>query len=98
MNRQPPRSKRTDTLVPYTTLFRSAVKPPACCGCAARPAGWTSEKLRRRHQQATKAQRRDLDGKAGGIVGLHQHARDDLITILTEPRNALVRQIGRAHV
>src|SRR3546814_1102822 len=25
MRRQPPRSKRTDTLFPYTTLFRSAV-------------------------------------------------------------------------
>src|SRR3546814_16853902 len=25
MNRQPPRSTRTDTLLPYTTLFRSAV-------------------------------------------------------------------------
>src|SRR3546814_18067573 len=26
MNRPPPRSTRTDTLVPYTTLFRSAVR------------------------------------------------------------------------
>src|SRR3546814_15596627 len=28
MNRQPPSSTRTDTLFPYTTLFRSAVIPP----------------------------------------------------------------------
>src|SRR3546814_8116548 len=27
MIRRPPRSTRTDTLVPYTTLFRSAVRP-----------------------------------------------------------------------
>src|SRR3546814_8605962 len=27
MIRRPPRSTRTDTLVPYTTLFRSALKP-----------------------------------------------------------------------
>src|SRR3546814_10276692 len=28
MIRRPPRSTRTDTLFPYTTLFRSAVGPP----------------------------------------------------------------------
>src|SRR3546814_16368087 len=31
MIRRPPRSTRTDTLFPYTTLFRS-VRPPAPCG------------------------------------------------------------------
>src|SRR3546814_1484274 len=37
MIRRPPRSTRTDTLFPYTTLFRSAVqvwKGKACCKCA----------------------------------------------------------------
>src|SRR3546814_18719472 len=29
MIRRPPRSTRTDTLFPYTTLFRSASRPPA---------------------------------------------------------------------
>src|SRR3546814_11658199 len=29
MIRRPPRSTRTDTLFPYTTLFRSAVLPPS---------------------------------------------------------------------
>src|SRR3546814_9127627 len=29
MIRRPPTSTRTDTLFPYTTLFRSAVQPPA---------------------------------------------------------------------
>src|SRR3546814_9486322 len=29
MIRRPPRSTRTDTLFPYTTLFRSPGKPPA---------------------------------------------------------------------
>src|SRR3546814_15474102 len=29
MTRRPPRSTRTDTLVPYTTLFRSAAIPSA---------------------------------------------------------------------
>src|SRR3546814_14467298 len=29
MIRRPPRSTRTDTLFPYTTLFRSAISPPS---------------------------------------------------------------------
>src|SRR3546814_8464733 len=32
MIRRPPRSTRTDTLFPYTTLFRSAQQPPAVRG------------------------------------------------------------------
>src|SRR3546814_4309099 len=31
MIRRPPRSTRTDTLFPYTTLFRSAVQPVMAC-------------------------------------------------------------------
>src|SRR3546814_10779412 len=43
MIRRPPRSTRTDTLFPYTTLFRSlpveaAVDPPRQCGPVARVA------------------------------------------------------------
>src|SRR3546814_13796098 len=30
MRRRPPRSTRTDTLFPYTTLFRSALCAPRC--------------------------------------------------------------------
>src|SRR3546814_15014724 len=33
MIRRPPRSTRTDTLFPYTTLFRSAVKNVLAIGC-----------------------------------------------------------------
>src|SRR3546814_9039159 len=44
MIRRPPRSTRTDTLFPYTTLFRSparsGTRPPRCCwGTAIRAAG-----------------------------------------------------------
>src|SRR3546814_14655687 len=35
MIRQPPRSTRTDTLFPYTTLFRSIIEAPC-----REPAGW----------------------------------------------------------
>src|SRR3546814_1366058 len=44
MIRRPPRSTRTDTLFPYTTLFRSTSAgsrrpcPRPCTSCAARPA------------------------------------------------------------
>src|SRR3546814_3100032 len=34
MIRRPPRSTRTDTLFPYTTLFRSSIKMPDFCGVA----------------------------------------------------------------
>src|SRR3546814_15360190 len=34
MIRRPPRSTRTDTLFPYTTLFRSGILPPAAPGPA----------------------------------------------------------------
>src|SRR3546814_8523409 len=49
MIRRPPRSTRTDTLFPYTTLFRSAVNPPSQnplpdvagdLAIAARPLDW----------------------------------------------------------
>src|SRR3546814_17109085 len=39
MIRRPPRATRTDTLFPYTTLFRSHIRPPhllhGACGAAA---------------------------------------------------------------
>src|SRR3546814_2943338 len=34
MIRRPPRSTRTDTLFPYTTLFRSTIQSRACAGVA----------------------------------------------------------------
>src|SRR3546814_3184053 len=37
MIRRPPRSTRTDTLFPYTTLFRSRAIPPSCRIAPARP-------------------------------------------------------------
>src|SRR3546814_14564293 len=39
MIRRPPRSTRTDTLFPYTTLFRSPTQYPAHADRAARPSG-----------------------------------------------------------
>src|SRR3546814_13958720 len=42
MIRRPPRSTRTDTLFPYTTLFRSGPGAPSSTPPAARPALWTA--------------------------------------------------------
>src|SRR3546814_6361964 len=50
MTRRPPRSTRTDTLFPYTTLFRSAGPVLACCavhdGC---PGGLRDHSQRGQH-------------------------------------------------
>src|SRR3546814_12785790 len=89
MIRRPPRSTRTDTLFPYTTLFRSAFEPPGHHGAL----GDGDRRL-----AGDDGQRRDVglepqDGKlllrrrAAGIERGHQ----DLL--------ALTRlEIGRAHV
>src|SRR2546429_1635327 len=39
MIRRPPRS----TLFPYTTLFRSTVKPPGCCARSTSPRTWGNQ-------------------------------------------------------
>src|SRR3546814_5437094 len=46
MIRRPPRSTRTDTLFPYTTLFRSIEKRPLAVGRAHRRAGQPGQSLR----------------------------------------------------
>src|SRR3546814_20353293 len=43
MIRRPPRSKRTDTLFPYTTLFRSSADLPLPCLCGASYTDWQQE-------------------------------------------------------
>src|SRR3546814_12807136 len=42
MIRRPPRSTRTDTLFPYTTLFRSLANALAGADVAATPIAWTA--------------------------------------------------------
>src|SRR3546814_2566764 len=49
MIRRPPRSTRTDTLFPYTTLFRSIVKRPI--GCLDRQAVGAKRKQRHGNRQ-----------------------------------------------
>src|SRR3546814_5179368 len=64
MIRRPPRSTRTDTLFPYTTLFRSALASPQV-------SEWTSRPLQRLRLLAQD----ELLDLAGG--GLGQRARSE---------------------
>src|SRR3546814_6292558 len=66
MIRRPPRSTRTDTLFPYTTLFRSA---------GARGRGWCRRAFRR-HQHDPRRLRRDhaAEPRALGDRGAVRHA------------------------
>src|SRR3546814_2488537 len=68
MIRRPPRSTRTDTLFPYTTLFRSA-------GCRA-----DDEEVARCAYPGARGSRRDPDGSPGHKAwhDLHRTRRDDL--------------------
>src|SRR3546814_373316 len=50
MIRRPPRSTRTDTLFPYTTLFRSGLGPVGLCDCQA---GNEQQKDARKQARAT---------------------------------------------
>src|SRR3546814_18084714 len=72
MIRRPPRSTRTDTLFPYTTLFRS-IRSPISSSCSARWSsigGWheRSQARRRRPDPQAPAQPLDRDGGAAGRV------------------------------
>src|SRR3546814_7854926 len=102
MIRRPPRSTRTDTLFPYTTLFRSDPRRPhpAAAGLVARPlAGHVYDPVgphpddRGLHHQAAGLQLlpddpADLDDAAPGAES-RLHAAD--------PGRG-PQQIGRAHV
>src|SRR3546814_4428053 len=56
MLRRPPRSTRTDTLFPYTTLFRSAVSPTRDCHAwswSRPPIAWAFDHASRRSEEHT---------------------------------------------
>src|SRR3546814_20706342 len=65
MTRRPPRSTRTDTLLPYTTLFRSA-RPSAARGGGAR-GGLQLSVVRRRPAPAGRGRDREPGVSAGPL-------------------------------
>src|SRR3546814_17463442 len=96
MVRRPPRSTRTDTLVPYTTLFRSHwVRPPAATSPHAaashrRNANEHAVGNRRTHHiPSTHATGGPMDAKTLSIIGA---------VIAVAIGSIGPAQIGRAHV
>src|SRR3546814_9889483 len=79
MIRRPPRSTRTDTLFPYTTLFRSCLRHPE-----ALPARLT--KARRRDRESPPAQLRDddRDRRGGAFQPLDDVAPRELVGIVPD--------------
>src|SRR3546814_13386207 len=99
MIRRPPRSTRTDTLVPYTTLFRSEVGELSSAD-QAREITFTD-------RETAKKARRGLFGfsfpKLGGIFGGDEDEVKEVETVIRSAsvdrsgKYTLVK-IGRAHV
>src|SRR3546814_18371555 len=107
MIRRPPRSTRTDTLVPYTTLFRSDRRQEG------RREQLHREAVQRRHpeDQDNRRPRRVLTGSGAGramtvdTATAFGRARDEIDIIDRELQaafdriiDAVEREIGRAHV
>src|SRR3546814_1921855 len=72
MIRRPPRSTRTDTLFPYTTLFRSVRSRPLCANgiSAPLPAETISRSpCRVRHRATRPARSRDTSRLPDGVAG-----------------------------
>src|SRR3546814_17909082 len=87
MIRRPPRSKRTDTLFPYTTLFRSLDQSPGVegsCAAQARSVG--------RAPRIPFAQRLGDRGHGALFRGGAPQSAGMLAKMVVRP------QIGRAHV
>src|SRR3546814_5703049 len=73
MLRRPPRSTRTDTLFPYTTLFRSAPARPRLCHLVAhdrRPAG------QRRRRRVDLAQARSTGRRSHATRNDHPRSEE----------------------
>src|SRR3546814_15972632 len=70
MIRRPPRSTRTDTLFPYTTLFRSLSKRSALLGYAANEAEFADAQASRMVQYATDAQIEEAIDNGGVMDGV----------------------------
>src|SRR3546814_21130838 len=108
MIRRPPRSTRTDTLFPYTTLFRSPVRHAAQARCVhrlCRPADGARGLCPREREGRCAGERGGLAWKGrapanAGAQGMERVARDTGL-LLSQEREGLIpnrfpAQIGRA--
>src|SRR3546814_13034225 len=80
MIRRPPRSTRTDTLFPYTTLFRSKLTVEGCC-CGFRDVGDDEHQQQReqgQHQEIQEAtEKREEVASGGSEEGRHEEGRNN---------------------
>src|SRR3546814_7660188 len=88
MKRRPPRSTRTDTLFPYTTLFRSFRKPAACRRKPSKHSGGADASALRNHlahgpRGSGGADRRDGEKTASSLL-ISDHLKQ---TLLCRPHN-----------
>src|SRR3546814_9817080 len=88
MIRRPPRSTRTDTLFPYTTLFRSAAVVAAQQAEVAELVDVAADRLRRDVEVVGER----LDGDEATLA----HQGDDLLLALVQLAARRPRQVGRA--
>src|SRR3546814_14248749 len=102
MRRRPPRSTRTDTLFPFTTLFRSPIDFAPPSPSRASPAGQS-----RRPQAAASPKGVRKMAKETNRIDIYQAVTDDILAMLeagTKPwvkpwsGGPTIPQIGRAHV
>src|SRR3546814_20341080 len=100
MIRRPPRSKRTDTLFPYTTLFRSVRHQP-CLKPRRRPReaeGRKDHERHRRQQRQKGAQRAESERRpATDEIEVPLHAATGLaeIMIRASPAHVLCAALDR---
>src|SRR3546814_2984232 len=95
MVRRPPRSTRTDTLLPYTALFRSAVSPAAsgCFRLDAEAPGYLDDPYPVFH--AIRSQR-PVYLAPGGVWYLSR--LDDVTAVLSDGRFVRMSPAGAAHI
>src|SRR3546814_5962314 len=95
MRRRPPRSTRTDTLFPYTTLFRSLRRRSRylCAGCAVRrrTAGCRSANRLSRRVDGKLLQQRRFLGAGGGDA----HGQGDRHQLRSEEHTSELQSLMR---
>src|SRR3546814_8615331 len=86
MIRRPPRSTRTDTLFPYTTLFRSIVSGSGSAGAARKGVRWNTGR----------GEERPFDRLRANGVGLRSSGRGALRHVRSEEHTSELQSLMRS--
>src|SRR3546814_10687417 len=78
--RRPPRSTRTDTLFPYTTLFRSSYPRPCCAECGCLPE--FRRALRQNPLSDLLQRRRECQSSAGALLSRSEEHTSELQSLM----------------